>query len=446
MNKSLSLLLTEKPEDIYRGEMIEKLKKKLTELDTKVKDLKYGISYSIEKIHEHCDELRTKIDLAAEETIQEIQNQREKLIKEVDQEEEAYVRELSDKEALKEELDVSINHLEKSCTDCITKLSDVYIDESEMKTKIDEISIGVELCKVDLDKYLYNNQLVQFEPSEYELEESAIGEISNQTLGCELDLNQLHVITLSIYRLPIADFDFYSDGNILFCFSLSQTIIQISTIICNTKQIINNIQINLFENIKAFKCFLNHDDTMIIMLVTYYDNKSIVYSFDSVNYGILNTFKHLGEIIDIRLNSNHIYCLSKANMSLLLNYNLLPVGSINLDFQYDSSYSEIISIDVTNGYLITCNNKSMLEIIDNRENKIVVRKPFLGTFHSIYDKSIIITYDSINKNLYFYDFKGVIVGRQNLPDTVNPTIIKCKENRVLIYDQLASRLSFLVLE
>lgn len=80
VNKTVLILLAKQPSEVYRSRAVEHLKEKLNEIQQKMTLLLYGINNSIDKIKEQCINLRSDVQLAAEQAVEQINESSQELI------------------------------------------------------------------------------------------------------------------------------------------------------------------------------------------------------------------------------------------------------------------------------------------------------------------------------------------------------------------------------
>jgi len=85
INKALLNILSLKTTQVSRGKLFDSLHKSLDDIQTKHNFIKLGIENSSDLIKEHCIELRSDVQLKAEEVILEVNDIRSKNIEEIDE-------------------------------------------------------------------------------------------------------------------------------------------------------------------------------------------------------------------------------------------------------------------------------------------------------------------------------------------------------------------------
>ena len=82
--ETLSILLEEKPNEVYRSQNVETLKSNLNEIRLHLDKIDYDFNNGVDIIKEHCIELRTVLQLATEQSILDINKFNEIMIKQID--------------------------------------------------------------------------------------------------------------------------------------------------------------------------------------------------------------------------------------------------------------------------------------------------------------------------------------------------------------------------
>jgi hypothetical protein len=84
-NKVLSKMLSIKPTKVSRGKDYDKFQDLLRHIGMDINLIKIGVNSSDDFIKEHCIDLRNEVQLATEETIEQINDYNSEIIKEIDQ-------------------------------------------------------------------------------------------------------------------------------------------------------------------------------------------------------------------------------------------------------------------------------------------------------------------------------------------------------------------------
>lgn len=143
INLALSSLMNEKPDEIYRSEQVEKLKSNLSSLKANLNQLDLDLTTGVEKITEHCCELRRLVQLSTEEKILEINRFNETFIERINQ----YEKETKEKYLNKKVDPTRVNELNEVVKSFIEKTNE-YLNDF----KIDDKQVNIAFCEAELHK------------------------------------------------------------------------------------------------------------------------------------------------------------------------------------------------------------------------------------------------------------------------------------------------------
>ena len=116
-NKLIKKLLGKSSAEFYRGNIVEKFKANLKEIETQKIDLEYGLKNSVDKVKENCIELRCDVDLATETAIRDIQKHRDVMIQQIEQYEAKTIEAIQIGNEVKGEIEKKISDMEKLLED-----------------------------------------------------------------------------------------------------------------------------------------------------------------------------------------------------------------------------------------------------------------------------------------------------------------------------------------
>lgn len=182
--------MNEKPDEIYRSEQVEKLKSNLSSLKANLNQLDLDLTTGVEKITEHCCELRRLVQLSTEEKILEINRFNETFIERINQ----YEKETKEKYLNKKVDPTRVNELNEVVKSFIEKTNE-YLNDF----KIDDKQVNIAFCEAELHKksicdeikyrktILFDDNLMTFEINDAVLSSSILGKMKFQTI---VSLNQ----------------------------------------------------------------------------------------------------------------------------------------------------------------------------------------------------------------------------------------------------------------
>ena len=166
INKVLVDLITEKPCEIYRSEMVEILKSNLKFFEENLKHIDLDMKNGPDRIHDHCVELRRLVQLSTEEKILELNQINELLISQIDDYEKMTISkydknkvDLTQIEQFKLSLKMFINETKeylKGFTIC-----DKQVQDANIIAEIHKHNLDREIKKLNF--LLFDNNIMNFE-------------------------------------------------------------------------------------------------------------------------------------------------------------------------------------------------------------------------------------------------------------------------------------------
>jgi hypothetical protein len=181
INKTVLKMLSIKPVEFSRGKQVNLLKLSLIEIQNIINSIQFGLDSSVDKVKEHCLNLKSDVQLATEETIEQINQLNELFINKIDDYQDkcihSFENNTSDQMHLQEFKNI-INELESFKIEGLKYLKQIQIDDDVIIQKnekaLDYIRQAEEK-KIKLENLIFNDQLVKFEANKTKL--------SNLTLG-----------------------------------------------------------------------------------------------------------------------------------------------------------------------------------------------------------------------------------------------------------------------
>ncbi len=193
LNEILASLILEQPNEVYRSKESEQLKSNLVKLETLLNELSFDMDHGVDKIKEHCIELRIQVQLAVEHKIQEINEFNDAFIKKID----LYEKECSEKLAvdkeLKQSLETVIDEVKKFLIEKREYLCRFQISEEEIahsNEKSNDYKSSLEFQKMNIKSITFNNRLLEFEINKNRLDEMSIGFLHFKPIEANLILKQ----------------------------------------------------------------------------------------------------------------------------------------------------------------------------------------------------------------------------------------------------------------
>lgn len=199
INKQIKKLMNEKPNEIYRGRDAEIFKANLNEVQIQISELEQNILKGIDKIKDHCHQLRVQVQQATNEKFEELNKMSACLIKQIDSYEKECIQNAINVEEYKQSFDERITVISKFIDENKTFLYQCNISESEILEanemfKIFKLKLEDEMTSIN--DFTFNYSLMEFEPNKSKINEASIGTMRYHQLGKQISTNQLRKIAL----------------------------------------------------------------------------------------------------------------------------------------------------------------------------------------------------------------------------------------------------------
>ena len=193
VNKASLALLAIQPSEVSRGRAVDKLEEKLDIMQKNITSITVGINNGTERIKEECDELRNQLQLATEQSIQQLNEHNEEMIKEVNEFEKNCCESYQPNEGNNEELihvkELELFHSEWSTSLKQTKISDEKI--SKANDQAAELNDKADKEKLDLDCLIFNGSILKFTNNSSKLDKSLLGSLSLKKVISFLSAEQM---------------------------------------------------------------------------------------------------------------------------------------------------------------------------------------------------------------------------------------------------------------
>lgn len=177
--ETLSVLLLEKPNEVYRSQNVEKLKKNLNEIRLHLDKLDYDFNNGVDIIKEHCIELRTLCQLATEQTILDINKFNEIMIKQIDDyEKECISKFTQNNRSIRDKFQSIINETNKFDEEVVAYLKKFQIDDCDVQ-KLNEQAVKynskLKYEKNKLASEIFDGKIKQFIRNKKKISEQILG-------------------------------------------------------------------------------------------------------------------------------------------------------------------------------------------------------------------------------------------------------------------------------
>jgi hypothetical protein len=179
INKSLFKLLSFMPTNVSRGKSYDLLEKLLDEMQKKTSFIKIGIENSNDFVKEHCMNLRSDVQLTAEEVILQVNEITTKIIEEIDE----YEKELIEfNNTNKESLD-AFNKIVKEM-ESFHAINTEYLKKNKVDYEIinkanEEATNFIKKAELEIENLkdiIFDGQIFMFEKNNQKIDKSILGE------------------------------------------------------------------------------------------------------------------------------------------------------------------------------------------------------------------------------------------------------------------------------
>jgi hypothetical protein len=179
-------LLTSKAKEMWRGKRYEQLKINIQKIEALTRELKCDFENGSDKIKEHCNEQRSLVQLATENTIEELNKINEELITQIDNFEIECIKCYSVIDnSFKEKLNRLIDEAKSFLNEKQEYLKQIQLDEDELKTFNNlSANLQIDLNKElkDLKSKIFGHKLIRFNSNSNKINSSILGFIDYEKL------------------------------------------------------------------------------------------------------------------------------------------------------------------------------------------------------------------------------------------------------------------------
>ena len=466
-NLELARLAEKKANEVYRSKSSELLKSKLNELIQRSDVLCQNNKIGLDKVKEHCNNLRFDIQTITEEILNSINEYNKELLKEVDDYENECIQNFENDKTYQSHFTTKINEIDELHSKWTDYLANFLINEEEVINGINE----ADRCMFSLDKEIsnlknknFNGKLLKFDKNPDKLGTSLIGKLTYENISLSFNhfVNEYKTInlkeSLNGYRygdqICVEAFIDKNDKNFWIAF-IDRLSNSLNLITIDSKGAIKNSKSNKLakENLSTLSHFILaklNENSILVFSVT---NDNLF----SSNYKLQKYDEKLNLIkeIDTKYNINHItsfnkriYCLSNFQFG----YNGIYV--------YDSSLNFIEKIGQSNENLpyYFPNTATRLEVnesyfllLDLAEVKLISRNDgkldrsimVLTTDFLLYLHNYVLAYDTKDKILSCYDLDGNKLTENKFETFTGDTrLITSLEEDLFFYDSVDLSLTY----
>jgi len=178
LNKMALQLASMKPTEVSRGRTAEGLKKTLRVMSQKITTLIYDSNNGIDKINEYYSNLRSDVQLAAEEVIQQINERNQNTIEIIDNHEKETIKAYQLSQAHKNQVKRTVEELEKFHLKWSKYLNQAQISDdltTIVNREAEHLNKKAETEQLNLTKVIFKEGRLKFIKNSKKLEWTALG-------------------------------------------------------------------------------------------------------------------------------------------------------------------------------------------------------------------------------------------------------------------------------
>jgi hypothetical protein len=336
-------LMSEQPSEVYRSEIAANLKNNLNDIQNQLSLLSNDLNNGVDKIKDHCIELRREVQLKTEQKILEINQLNEALIQQIDEYEEECVFNFTSKRESKRAFDgiiIEINKFLNEKRDYLKgfQVTDLEIEKSNNVAQIlkSKLENGLAFAK----SFIFNKKLMLFEANRDRVNKNLLGIFRFNQLGNSINFNQLKKIHVKNL------FNDLSESSLIWTNQFDNGAFLISYLTTNNETIVATFN----PNTNTLEKKLLPNCQVIFNLVKCKNNVALSYFSEQ--------------------NQNCI-CILDQNLNVL----------DQISFQ-DSLFGGTVLIGANDSYLyvnVNRGTKSYIKIFDYKLNKVKLAQPFQST-------------------------------------------------------------------
>jgi hypothetical protein len=450
--ETLSVLLEEKPNEVYRSQNVETLKTNLNEIRLHLDKLEYDFNNGIDIIKEHAIELRTLLQLATEQSILDLHKFNEIMIKTVDNYEIECINKFTrNNRLIREKFDPIIKETNQFDEEVVTYLKRFQIDDKDVLNLIDQavkFNSKLKYEKTKLANEIFDGKIKQFVRNKKKMTEQILGRFGYENMICLDDLNKrkLKNLIFSCEKsskcsivIDMLDNGFYfiayqNTNSTLVFFTLndeekSQEKIFKNTSILNVKRNKNQIALNYILNGNNCVAIIDHQLNIV------YNN----FIVKKILKGASETFLFFIAEQDEKMNTTalinqplHLYNWKNEFVSTLGQRT-----NINEAFYFTTNIKQLNSL---NGKYVYLTDTSL--VIMDVQKGICSKTIQIEADKFEYDSSSkeLILLKNSERKLVYYDLSGELIKEIELSYLSSPTLFKFSmfidfENNLKFFDE-----------
>ena len=422
----ISELIKETPYEIYRGKSAETLKTYLRDIQFQIDDLNNNLNNGIDKIKEHCIDLRNDVQLATETTIQYINELNQSMINRINDYEKICIDQYENEQEYKEKFVRIIKEMRSFHKEWENYLKMLTIDDDEILNAIElakSKKSNLDIEKKHLKGFTFNNQLLKFNKNILEIDKNILGSLNLNKINIlfeNLDKTNVSNLLPEFNRSSgLVEVESIENGNFLIVYQNTANCLNILKYSLNSKHKLSEKTIGEPRALKSLK-LKKHKNFIVLLALDSTKSSCFLVGLDE-NLTLMRQFDFgaIMNIIAIGTNDSGLFCLtSRPNSPMdVFNWQLQYAKSIgqsnnsNLGFYFPQNIKQL---DHRNSKYIWLNSASLLNILDEVKGGVNCSIRISGDRFLFDSNSNIIVMSDSAKKISYFNFNGILLNEIDL--------------------------------
>jgi len=415
-------LMSEQPNEVFRSELVFNLRSNLNQIQNYLSQLSSDLNNGIDKIKDHCIELRREVQLKTEQKILEINQMNESLIQQIDNYEEECILNFTSKKESKRAFDEIIVEINRFLDEKREYLKGFTINDAEVQKSNNVAQIlksKLENGMVYAKSFIFNKKLMQFDMSRDRLNKNALGYFRFNQLGNSINFGQQKKTQLKNMLTDLSENSLiwtnsFDNGCYFIAYMNTRNEMMMATFdpFTNTleKKPIPNCQVifNLVKckNYIALSYFSEQNQNSICILD---QNLNII---DKISF----QDSLFGGTVLVGANDSYLFVnINRSSKSFIKVYDY-KLNKVKLTHPFQSTVS-------TNPYYIPANvkqlnsrdgkciwiNSSQITILNENTGEVIKTIQIAGEKFELDSRNNLVVLQNSSKKVIYYDLNGVMI-------------------------------------
>ena len=438
-------LMQKNPKEIFRSKTVERLKQNLNEIKTLGDELNSDLNNAIDKIKEHCDSLRYKIQIDTENTISAITKSNQELNEQVNKYEKECIMTFENDESSINFFKANYTQLNSFHQKWFKYLTKAIINENEIIEALresEDLKVTLNRDLSCLREVIFNGNIIKYESNINLSNNSLIGQLISKEGSTFYNLNKFEKVDLKL-NSEVSVFHCLVSG----CFFLSYPETSMTTVLAVYDQSgtllrkkIEKFQFAFFssctyQNFIVFSSFSSETRDFICVIDENLDTRSKLDNM-LVN-GVIKMDANQTSIVCQVSDRNKEKYIAVYNWSLELLRTIKDLGDalINNDIKSLKLIDEFVVISAN----LVDEEIDLVLLLNQSEGKLINSIKIQKSDFKVDCNRRIVVYDKISAKIYFYKLDGQIdfeIYLVSFPDYLN--LMAADRENLMFYDEKKS--------